>query len=147
MIVYTIIISYVDFTTNKYYLDKWPRMIMKQKIELLLLLLIHNFIYAFLYFTIFFIISGCIKDRTFIAIYLIVCCTTKLHWKTNKEKCFITEWQNDVMGIKGVGFRDLYNVITNTYSENEANNVRSYFYHTAILTNIIFSAYYLLKKS
>jgi len=54
--------------------------------------------------------------------------------------------QNDVMDIEGVGFRDGYNVITNSYSENKPNSLRNNMYYAAIVTNIAFSAYILVSK-
>ena len=146
LLTYMIAFSVADLLSNKHYIRKWFDMSVDEKLNLVFLLLYHNLVYPYLYFTLFFLLNGSIKNKPFIAAYFVVCTGVLLHWLTNDNKCFLTEMQNDVMDVEGVGFRDGYNVITNTYSENKPNSLRSNMYYAAIVTNIAFSAYFLVSK-
>ena len=117
-----------------------------RRMELILLLLIHNLIYPYLYFTILFLVSGSIKNRLFVAAYFVVCSGVLVHWISNNNQCFLTEMQNDVMDVEGVGFRDMYNIMTNTHTETDPNSLRNKLYYAAIVTSIVYSACYLFLK-
>lgn len=117
-----------------------------RRIELVVLLIAHNLIYPYLYFTLLFLVSGAVKGRIFVALYFLVCTGVLFHWISNDNQCFLTQMQNEVMDVEGVGFRDMYNVLTNTYTENNASSLRSILYYAAIVTNILYSGFYLVCK-
>ena len=117
-----------------------------RRAELVVLLLVHNLIYPYLYFTLLFILGGAVKSRTFVAIYFTVCTGVLFHWISNDNQCFLTQMQNEVMEVEGLGFRDTLSVLTNTYTENNPSGLRSILYYAAIVTNIVYSGCYLLFK-
>lgn len=143
---YMVVFSLIDFSTNKHYARDWPGMSTARRAELVALLLVHNLIYPYLYFTLLFILGGAVKSRTFVAMYFIVCTGVLFHWISNDNQCFLTQMQNEVMDVEGLGFRDTLSVLTNTYTENNAGSLRSVLYYAAIVTNIVYSGCYLVFK-
>ena len=104
LILFTIIISIADFYTNKYYIRKWNKLILTEKFQLILLLLLHNVIYFIIYFTIFFIPY---TKPIYIVTYLIFILMVIIHWKTNNNRCKITELQNKLLNTNlSHGYRD-----------------------------------------
>jgi hypothetical protein len=143
---YMVVFSLIDFFTNKHYARDWPGMSAARRTELVVLLLVHNLIYPYLYFTLLFLISGTVKGRAFVAIYFLVCTGVLFHWISNDNQCVLTQMQNEVMEVEGLGFRDTLSVLTNTYTENNPSSLRSILYYAAIVTNIVYSGCYLIFK-
>lgn len=141
--IFTIGVSILDFYTNKYYSNQWNNMSFQRKIKLILLLLFHNIVYFIIYFSIFFIYNARLH---YIVLYLIFLILVLFHWKTNDNKCKLTQLQNQLLGIdNSIGFRDIYSIITNTYSFNAGSGtirdqLYSWFIYIAILFSIIIMA-------
>lgn len=149
--IFTIGVSILDFYTNKYYSNKWNTISYNKKIKLILLLLFHNIIYFIIYLSVFFIYKA---KSYYILLYLIFLIIVLFHWKTNDNKCKLTELQNQLLGIdNSTGFRDLYSIVTNTYSSKAGSGtIRDnlytwYIYIVIIYTSIIFFFPKVLTKS
>ena len=144
--IFTIGISILDFYTNKYYTNQWNKMSFQRKIKLILLLLFHNIVYFVIYFSIFFIYNAKLH---YIISYLLFLIIVLFHWKTNDNKCRLTQLQNQLLGIdNSIGFRDIYSILTNTYSSNAGSGtIRDNLYNWFIYIAILVCSILLLVKT
>jgi len=121
-------------------------MSIQKKIKLILLLLFHNIVYFVIYFSIFFIYNA---KLYYIIFYLLFLIMVLFHWKTNDNKCKLTQLQNQLLGIdNSIGFRDIYYILTNTYSSNAGSGtIRDNLYTWFIYIAILFCSILLLVKT
>ena len=145
-LLYVVIFSLWDLFTNKYYIREWDKLNNYRRIALISLLFFHHVIYFLIYFTIFFIVGGVIKREKSLYAYLALVVCVVLHWVTNNNNCFLTEWQNQIMKVKeNIGFRDVYSIVTNTFPVSNWNSLRNNLYYSAIITNIIWVVFSLRR--
>lgn len=155
LFMYVIIFSIWDFKTNEHYFDKWESLSFYDKLRLSILIVVHNILFFFIYFTVFFISVGIIKRELYVKLYLGLVVAVLLHWLTNNNRCIFTQWHNRIIGISDdVGFRDFYAIIMNIQTETSANfkgsngekvmSIRSVIYYSLICTNILFCLYKLV---
>ena len=151
LIIFVVSMSFLDFSTNKYYKNAVKNESINVKIKLGVLLLVHNIVYFIQYFTILFIIFNYKKiSPKLMIIYQFSLFGTMLHWITNDRRCILTELTNDILKIKRsrrMGMRDPYGIIFNIYYENDGTGtLRDNLYWTyilgtcTILTLLIFKA-------
>ena len=71
------------------------------------------------------------------------------HWKTNDNKCKLTQLQNQLLGIdNSIGFRDIYSILTNTYSSNSGSGtIRDHLYTWFIYIAVLFCSILLFIKT
>ena len=150
LIVYTIVVSIVDFYSNDFYNKVWKKKSFKEKIGLVFFLLFHNVLYYLIYFTLFFIIYyyKSVKIK-YIAMYLALLIIVPLHWYTNNNKCWFTVQQNKLLEIsEDYGFRDPYLVFTNTHSSGAGSGtIRDKIYCYYLFSSIIITSVMLFLKS
>ena len=149
LIVFTIVFSFLDFTTNKYYIKEYKSLTTQKKIELVSLLLFHNVIYFTLYFSLFFILYDYKKIHSrYILLYFFYVVGVIVHWKTNNNRCMFTEMTNRILKIdKSIGFRDPINILFNIQSENAGEGtLRDKIYMLIIVTSVFVSLFLYLKK-
>lgn len=149
LIIFTILMSVIDFYTNKYYINVIDKITFYEKLKLISLLIIHNVIYFTLYFSIFFIIYNykTINPNYIIgyAFYLFI---TMVHWKTNNNRCKFTEMTNEILGIdKSIGFRDPYAILFNIqYKKAGSGTLRDKLYNVFIILSFGLSFILYLNK-
>ena len=156
--IFTIVFSAGDIATNKYYHRIWGKKSAEDKIKLVALLIIHNLVYFTIYFTVIFVIFGYFtkvygnkrKDLTVFSIltgiYFLYMAGTLLHWKSNDNKCELTDMQNKLLEIsEDHGFRDWYAIIFNKYPVVVDGGFRSNLYYAAIICSALVSLFILLR--
>ena len=149
LIIFTVIMSVIDYNTNKYYLRVIGSLTLYEKIKLIFLLLLHNIIYFTLYFSLLFIIYHYKTiNSTYIILYAFYLFSTVIHWKTNNNRCKFTEMTNEILGIdKSIGFRDPYAIIFNIqYQRAGTGTTRDIFYSLYIILAFIISIVLYLNK-
>tara|TARA_Y100001970_G_scaffold202070_1_gene246001 strand:+ start:1110 stop:1583 length:474 start_codon:yes stop_codon:yes gene_type:complete len=135
----SIIFFTLDLRTNKYFknINEKP---LFDKYIILCLSFIHNFIFYYTAFLLFYILSNDVSNE-FLILHLLVFIFTMLHWNFFDGNCIITIIQNNLLGIpKNSGFRDIYDIIFDTYSFNVDNitkNKRVYIYRSTLIILII----------
>ena len=153
ILAFTIFFSIADSATNKFYRRVWNKKTNKERTKLIGLLFFHNIVFFTIYFTSFYLIWGLVngvyKKRRVDAlklglaagVYILYMVGTLHHWKTNNDKCELTEIQNRLLEIgEENGFRDWISILMNTYpksSKGTGGGLRSKMYHTAIVFNIL----------
>ena len=149
LVIFTIIMSYLDYTTNIYYKRVTNKISFKEKMKLIGLLILHNIIYFTLYFSFFFIIYYYNTiNSNYIIIYCFYVFITFLHWQTNNNRCRFTEMQNEILGIdKSIGFRDPYAILFNIHAKNAGTGtLRDQLYYGYIIGAFIISCILYLNK-
>jgi len=149
LLLYVLIFSIWDFCNNKYYIEAWKTISRIDKFKLIGLLLFHNVLYYFIYFSIFFIHIYYDKVPSKYILYsLILTVTVKLSWLSNNNRCWFTEKQNEILGIdSGIGFRDFYSIIFNKYPVNSGTGTfRDSLYNYFLYASSSYALYLYLKK-
>ena len=155
---YTIFFSIADIVTNKYYHRIWHKKTVNEKFQLIFLLFFHNLVYFTIYFSVFYIVYGCVKnvDREGrsnllkfsigILVYFLYTSGTLIHWRSNDNKCELTDMQNKLLEISADhGFRDWYSILTSTYPISTEGDFRSNLYYAAVTFNAMVSFFVLLR--
>ena len=151
---FTIFFSIADSVTNKFYRRIWHKKTNEERMKLIGLLFFHNIVFFTIYFTSFYLIWGfmsglykkkrgdALKLGAAAGIYMLYMFGTLYHWKTNNDKCELTEMQNRLLEIgEENGFRDWISILINNYpksskGEGGEGGFRSKMYHMAIIFNI-----------
>lgn len=118
-ITYVLLISTLDFYTNKFYKRIWNKKSNHEKLLIIFYLVFHNIIYFINYFTIFYLVYF-FKDISLIyfVLYFLMPISLIIHWKTNNNKCWITVKQNRLLEISDdYGFRDIFAVLGNFHTK------------------------------
>ena len=157
-VAFTIFFSIADSVTNKFYRRIWHKKTNNERIKLIGLLFFHNVVFFTIYFTSFYLIWGfmngvykkkrgnAFKFGIAAGVYVLYMLGTLYHWKTNNDKCELTEMQNRLLEIgEENGFRDWISILTNNYPKSSkgadgGKGFRSQMYHLAIMFNILTSA-------
>ena len=94
-ITYVLLISTLDFYTNKFYKRVWKKKSNPEKSLIIYYLVFHNVIYFINYFSIFYLVYF-FKDISLVyfILYFFMPIGLLIHWKTNNNKCWITVKQN-----------------------------------------------------
>ena len=148
-LVFTISIIFftLDLRTNKYFKDihKKP---MFDKYAILFLSFFHNFLFYYASLLLFYIISTDVSNE-FLILNLLVLLFTITHWSFFDGNCIISVIQNNLLGIpKNSGFRDIYDVIFDTYSfNNYTENKRDYIYKSILIILILSISTILYNKN
>ena len=131
----SLIISIAEFYTCKYYSKIWEKKRLYEKIELLLILYIHHFIFAYVAITFPYILFNYKTIHIkYIVLYIFTLLLIPFHWYTNNNKCYITEIQKQLLEIKGeYNFRNIYMIITNKYN-NYIENIQSGYLYLSYMT-------------
>ena len=150
LIGFTIIASFLDFNSNKFYEKIWDKKSLKEKSLLIFYLFIHNVLYYCIYFTLLFTIYYYknIKLKYLLG-YLVLLILVPIHWKTNDNKCWFTVQQNKLLEInENHGFRDPYMIITNSHSMilGKAAELRNKVYYNYMIFAIIATSIMILMK-
>ena len=151
LIAYVIVITIADLATNKYYIKNTKKLNLSKKLKLILLLIIHNFIFYVQYFTIYFMLFN-YKNISSIYIlgYLFQSLYTMLHWITNNRRCFLTDMVNDLLDIpreKRIAMRDPLAVLLNIHYENDGTGtLRDDLYWIYLITVSAFCGTFLYIK-
>lgn len=133
LLVYTLVFSVADGVTNRFYKRAWPRATACRRRRILFFLVVHNAMYFLLYISPLVLLTryACVRLGWFV-VYLLGLAVLQLHWRTNNDRCGLTDIQNDLLGINDdYTFRDPYAVATNTYPRNSP--ARSRLYHSYTL--------------
>ena len=150
LITYTIIISIIEFYSNKFYNKIWSKKNVREKIGLIFFLLLHNILYYLIYFTLVFNIYyyKSVKIK-FMLMYLALLIIVPLHWYTNNNQCWFTVQQNKLLEINiDYGFRDPYLSFTNTHSRGAGSGtIRDKLYYYYLLLSIISTLAMIFFKS
>ena len=133
----SIIFFTLDLRTNKYFknINEKP---LFDKYIILCLSFIHNFLFYYASLLLFYIISTDVSNE-FLILHLLVLVFTISHWGFFDGNCIITVIQNNLLGIpQNSGFRDIYDIIFDTYSfNNYTKNKRDYIYGSTLIILII----------
>ena len=143
---FTFIFTTLDLVTNPNIKTAFTQLSTSKILEYTILLLLHNAVYFSIYFTIFFLIFfKNMIDKDTILIYLIYLVAVVLHWRSNNDKCRLTQIKNDIINIPtDTGFRDPYTIIMGIY--NPGGDLRSLLYNSFMYGAISISAYMYLTK-
>ena len=133
LLVYTLVFSVADGVTNRFYKRAWPRATACRRRRILFFLVVHNAMYFLLYISPLVLLTRYARVRLgWFVLYLAGLAVLQLHWRTNNDRCGLTDIQNDLLGIDDdYTFRDPYAVATNTYPRNSP--ARSRLYHSYTL--------------
>ena len=114
-------------------LRAWPRATACQRRRILFFLVVHNAMYYLLYISPLVLLARYAHVRLgWFVLCLAGLAVLQLHWRTNNDRCGLTDIQNDLLGINDdYTFRDPYAVATNTYPRNSP--ARSRLYHSYTL--------------
>ena len=127
----------LDLRTNKYFKDihKKP---MFDKYAILSLSFFHNFLFYYAAFLLFYIIYVDVS-KEFLIFNLLILVFTVTHWSFFDGNCIISVMQNNLLGIpQNSGFRDIYDIIFDTYSfNNYTENKRDYIYRGTLIILIL----------
>ena len=123
LLTYVIIFSSLELYTNKFYHKIWNKKTNMEKIKIIFLLIAHSIIYFIIFGTLpYIIIYYKTINWKLILIYLFIAIAIPIHWLTNDGKCCITVEQNKLLEIsEDHGFRNIGNILTNTYKRNNKN--------------------------
>ncbi len=141
------IVFILDLRTNKYFKDihKKP---MFDKYAILFLSFFHNFLFYYAGLLLFYIISTDVSNE-FLILNLLALLFTIAHWRFFDGNCVISVIQNNLLGIpQNIGFRDIYDVIFDTYSfNNYTENKRDYIYKSVLIILILSISTILYNKN
>ena len=149
LILFTIVSSFLDFSTNKFYKKIWAKKNKEQKNKILFYLFLHNILYYCIYFSLFFILYYRKSiDIKYVYYYLLILILVPIHWITNNNKCWFTVQQNKLLEIdENYGFRDPYLILTNSYTEiGGENNIRDKIYYYYLISAIVIVTYLIIQK-
>jgi hypothetical protein len=149
LITFTVVASFIDFYTNKFYAKVWHKKSLKERSLLVFYLLFHNALYYCIYFTILFTIYyyKTIKLQHLVG-YLTLLVIVPLHWKTNDDKCWFTVQQNRLLEIDDMhGFRDPCLILTNRHSVTAGTGgLRDKLYYIYFICSIIVTVAMIFMK-
>ena len=112
-ITYVLLISTLDFYTNKFYKRIWNKKSNHEKLLIIFYLVFHNIVYFINYFSVFYLVYFFNDiNLVYFILYFFMPISLLIHWKTNNNKCWITVKQNRLLEISDdYGFRDIFAVL------------------------------------
>lgn len=133
----TLIFFIIDYKTNKHFKDINKKSLFDKYI-ILCLSYFHLFLFFHAGFFLFYLITYDVSSN-FLLLHLLILMFVILHWNYFDDKCIVTIIQNNLLGIShNEGFRDIYDILTNSYTFNSyTENKRDYIYRSILMILII----------